>query len=166
LSLNTEQVGEIVFLLSQHPVFADEPSLVPWQMLLTLVPDPLRHDRSPPEPSPVLFVPFDIRPEHPLAARGTYAAARHQRAVGAEPIWRGHVARLAPSVSSVTSALTAANAGASLLRRVINPGVQARAKLQLLAQAGERGRKIAQLLLRGGEYIHFRHRSIPLTQTA
>src|SRR5262245_15335149 len=36
-------------------------------MLLTLVPDPLRHDRSPPEPSPVLIVPFDIRPEHPLA---------------------------------------------------------------------------------------------------
>jgi hypothetical protein len=33
---------EIVFLLSRHPVFADEPSLVPWQMLLTLVPDPLR----------------------------------------------------------------------------------------------------------------------------
>ena len=51
-------------------------------------------------------------------------------------------------------------------RWVRNPGVQARAKLQLLAQAGERGRKIAQLLLRGGEYIHFRHRSIPLTQTA
>ena len=36
------QVGEIVFLLSRHPVFADEPGLVPWQMLLTLVPDPLR----------------------------------------------------------------------------------------------------------------------------
>src|SRR6266540_1836470 len=36
------QVGEIVFLLSRHPVFADEPSLVSWQMLLTLVPDPLR----------------------------------------------------------------------------------------------------------------------------
>src|SRR6266536_2227179 len=35
-------VGEIVFLLSRHPVFTDEPSLVPWQMLLTLVPDPLR----------------------------------------------------------------------------------------------------------------------------
>src|SRR5262249_29433961 len=35
------QVGEIVFLLSRHPMFADEPSLVPWQMLLTLVPDPL-----------------------------------------------------------------------------------------------------------------------------
>src|SRR5215218_135256 len=36
------QVGEIVFLLSRHPVFADEPSLVPGQMLLTLVPDALR----------------------------------------------------------------------------------------------------------------------------
>src|SRR5262245_7137692 len=24
------QVGEIVFLLSRHPVFADKPSLVPW----------------------------------------------------------------------------------------------------------------------------------------
>src|SRR2546425_7132511 len=28
-------------------------------------------------------------------ARGTCAAARHQRAVGAEPIWRGYVARVA-----------------------------------------------------------------------
>src|SRR5437870_13802574 len=36
------QVGEIVFLLPRHSVFADEPSLVPWQMLLALVPDPLR----------------------------------------------------------------------------------------------------------------------------
>src|SRR5437588_3875602 len=36
------QVGEIVFLLSRHPVFADEPSLVPGQMLLALVPNPLR----------------------------------------------------------------------------------------------------------------------------
>src|SRR5262249_976084 len=36
------QVGEIVFLLSRHPMFADEPSLVPRQMLLALVPDPLR----------------------------------------------------------------------------------------------------------------------------
>ena len=36
------QVGEIEFLLSRHPVFADEPGLVPRQMLLTLVPDPLR----------------------------------------------------------------------------------------------------------------------------
>ena len=35
------QVGEIVFLLSRQPVFADEPGLVPRQMLLTLVPDPL-----------------------------------------------------------------------------------------------------------------------------
>ncbi len=37
-----QQIGEIVFLLSRHPVFADEPSLLPGQMLLTLVPDPLR----------------------------------------------------------------------------------------------------------------------------
>src|SRR5476651_647444 len=36
------QVGEIVLLLSRQPVFADEPGLVPWQMLLTFVPDPLR----------------------------------------------------------------------------------------------------------------------------
>jgi hypothetical protein len=40
-------------------------------------------------------------------------------------------------------------------RWVRNPGVQARAQLQLQAQAGERR-----------EYIHFRHRSISLTQTA
>ena len=84
-------------------------------------------------------------------ARGTYAAARHQRAVGAEPIWRGHVARLASSVSSVTTALTAANAGASLLRRVGSaiPECRRAPKLQLQAQAGERR-----------EYIHFRHHSI------
>src|SRR2546423_6059662 len=36
------QVGEIVFLLSRYSVFADQPSLVAGQMLLTLVPDPLR----------------------------------------------------------------------------------------------------------------------------
>jgi hypothetical protein len=36
------QVGEIVFLLSRHPVFAHEPNLLPRQMLLTFVPDPLR----------------------------------------------------------------------------------------------------------------------------
>src|SRR3954469_16286514 len=36
------QVGKIVFLLSRKPMFADEPGLVPWQMLLILVPDPLR----------------------------------------------------------------------------------------------------------------------------
>ena len=35
------QVGEIVFLLSRHPVLTDEPSLTARQMLLTLVPDPL-----------------------------------------------------------------------------------------------------------------------------
>src|SRR5262249_29751313 len=36
------QIGEIVFSLSRHPVFADEPSLVPRQTLLALIPDPLR----------------------------------------------------------------------------------------------------------------------------
>src|SRR6267142_3579268 len=35
------QVGEIVFLLSRHPVFADEPGLLAWQMLPALVPDSL-----------------------------------------------------------------------------------------------------------------------------
>src|SRR3954463_9508265 len=35
------QVGKIVFLLSRRAVFADEPGLVPRQMLLPLVPDPL-----------------------------------------------------------------------------------------------------------------------------
>src|ERR1700704_4757917 len=38
----SRQVGEIVFLLSRRPVFADKPGLVSRQMLLTLVPDPLR----------------------------------------------------------------------------------------------------------------------------
>src|SRR4029077_13214336 len=36
------QGGKIVFLFSRRAVFADEPGLVPRQMLLTLVPDPLR----------------------------------------------------------------------------------------------------------------------------
>src|SRR6266567_8136379 len=36
------QVGEIVFLLSGRPVFANEPSLLARKMLLALVPDPLR----------------------------------------------------------------------------------------------------------------------------
>jgi len=35
------QVGEIVFLLSRRALFADEPGLVPRQMLLTFVPNPL-----------------------------------------------------------------------------------------------------------------------------
>src|SRR3984957_13189143 len=35
------QVGEIVFLLSRRAVLADQPSLVPWKMLLPLVPYPL-----------------------------------------------------------------------------------------------------------------------------
>ena len=36
------QVGEIVFLLSRQPVFADEPSLIPRQMLLTMIADDVR----------------------------------------------------------------------------------------------------------------------------
>jgi len=36
------QVGEIVFFLSRRTVFADEPSLLAGEMLLPLVPDPLR----------------------------------------------------------------------------------------------------------------------------
>src|SRR3982074_1857508 len=35
------QVGEIVFFLSRHPVFADGASLLPGQMLLAFVPDSL-----------------------------------------------------------------------------------------------------------------------------
>ena len=36
------QVGEIVFFLSRRTVFGDEPSLLPGEVLLPLVPDPLR----------------------------------------------------------------------------------------------------------------------------
>ena len=36
------QVGKIVFLLAGHALLADEPGLVPWKMLLTLIPYPLR----------------------------------------------------------------------------------------------------------------------------
>src|SRR5262245_63138954 len=36
------QVGEVVFFLSRRPVFADQPGLLPGQMLLRLIPDPLR----------------------------------------------------------------------------------------------------------------------------
>src|SRR3990172_4548643 len=44
------QVGEIVFLLSRHSVFADETSLVAGQMLLALVPDPLPWSVGDPHP--------------------------------------------------------------------------------------------------------------------
>src|SRR6516225_7483731 len=44
------QVGKIVFLLSRDPVFADEPSPVAGQMLLALVPDPLRWSVGDPHP--------------------------------------------------------------------------------------------------------------------
>src|SRR5262245_61110832 len=36
------QIGEIVFSLSRHPVFADEPGLVPGQLVLALIPGALR----------------------------------------------------------------------------------------------------------------------------
>src|SRR5262245_37121753 len=36
------QVGEVVLFLSRRPVFADQPGLLPGQMLLRLIPDPLR----------------------------------------------------------------------------------------------------------------------------
>src|SRR5437899_12590030 len=42
------QIGEIVFLLSRHPMFADEPSLVAGKMLLALVSDPLPPSLSDP----------------------------------------------------------------------------------------------------------------------
>jgi len=70
------------------------------------------------------------------------------------------------SAPCLVSSVTSRDRSNADIGRDRNPGVQARAKLQLLAQAGERGRKIAQSLLGGGEYVHFRHRSIPLTQTA
>src|SRR5260370_11304629 len=38
----SRQVGEIVFLLARGAVFADKPGFVARQMLLALVPDPLR----------------------------------------------------------------------------------------------------------------------------
>jgi len=45
------QIGEMVFPLSRHSVFADEPSLLTGQMLLTLVPDPLRRSVGNPHAS-------------------------------------------------------------------------------------------------------------------
>ena len=44
------QVGEIVFLLSRHPVFADEPSLIARKMLVAFVPDPLWWSVGDPDP--------------------------------------------------------------------------------------------------------------------
>ena len=51
------QVGEIVFLLSRRALFADEPGLVPRQMLLTFVPNPLRRSvgRAHPDSSEASF---------------------------------------------------------------------------------------------------------------
>jgi hypothetical protein len=43
------------------------------------------HDRSPAEPFPVLFVPFDIRPEHPLAPTETACSSNSQEETTATP---------------------------------------------------------------------------------
>ena len=51
------QAGEIVFLFSRHPVFADQPRLVPGEMLLTLVPDPLRWSVGDPGRVETFFIP-------------------------------------------------------------------------------------------------------------
>src|SRR5262245_10912619 len=42
--------SHLIFHLSRHPVFADEPSLVAGQMLLALVPDPLWWSVGDPHP--------------------------------------------------------------------------------------------------------------------
>jgi hypothetical protein len=42
-------------------------------------------DRSPSEPSPVLFVPFDIRPEHPLAPTEPACSSNSREETAAMP---------------------------------------------------------------------------------
>src|SRR5437763_16585170 len=60
------QVGEIVFLLSRYSVFADQPSLVAGQMLLTLVPDPLRRSvGNPPADCSKTSLELSFRPTAP-----------------------------------------------------------------------------------------------------
>src|SRR5262249_34540875 len=44
------------------------------------------HDRSPPEPFPVSFVPFDIRPEHPLAPTETACSSNSREETTATPV--------------------------------------------------------------------------------
>src|SRR6476620_3680225 len=81
------QVGEIVFLLSRHPVFADEPGLLPGQMLLALVPDSLRWSvcyahtdgsKTSPEFSIRAGAPTDVLP----LGRGQYIFSRPDRVSG------------------------------------------------------------------------------------
>ena len=70
------QVSEIVFLLARGALFADEPSLVPRQMLLTLVPNPLwgtvsraNADRSKSRLQSLPFVPVrQLRVRHLMSA--------------------------------------------------------------------------------------------------
>jgi hypothetical protein len=47
---------------------------------------PRRHDRSSPEPFPVSFVPFDIRPEHPLAPTETACSSNSREETTATPV--------------------------------------------------------------------------------
>ena len=46
---------------------------------------PRWYDRSPPEPSPVSFVPFDIRLEHPLAPTGSACSSNSREETAATP---------------------------------------------------------------------------------
>src|SRR5262249_4330184 len=56
---------------------------------------PRSHDRSPPEPFPVSFVPFDIRPEHPLAPTETACSSNSREETTATPV--RPALRLAPA---------------------------------------------------------------------
>src|SRR3981189_3007318 len=66
------QVGKIVFLLSRRAVFADEPGLVPRQMLLTLVPDPLR---------------WSVGRAHRHTRKAGFELSLRAGAVGGELVW-------------------------------------------------------------------------------
>src|SRR5262249_61282650 len=46
---------------------------------------PRWHDRSPPKPSPVSFVPFDIWPEHPLASTEPACSSNSREETAATP---------------------------------------------------------------------------------
>src|SRR6516162_2401212 len=56
---------------------------------------PRWHDQSPPEPFPVSFVPFDVRPEHPLAPTETTCSSNSREETTATPV--RPALRLAPA---------------------------------------------------------------------
>src|SRR5262245_19452197 len=58
---------------------------------------PRTHDRSPPDPFPVSFVPFDIRPEHPLAPTETACSSNSREETTATPV--RPALRLAPALA-------------------------------------------------------------------